>query len=49
MWPDPALLWLQRRLIAAAPIRPLAWELAAKVVKDCINEASRCYLLLLFL
>ena len=24
---DPALLWLWRRLAAAAPIRPLAWEL----------------------
>ena len=23
---DPALLWLWRRLAAAAPIRPLAWE-----------------------
>ena len=23
---DPALLWLWRRLVAAAPIRPLAWE-----------------------
>ena len=24
---DPALLWLWRRPAAAAPIRPLAWEL----------------------
>ena len=24
---DPALLWLWRRLVATAPIRPLAWEL----------------------
>ena len=24
---DPALLWLWCRLVAAAPIRPLAWEL----------------------
>ena len=24
---DPALLWLWRRLAAAAPIQPLAWEL----------------------
>ena len=24
---DPALLWLWYRLAAAAPIRPLAWEL----------------------
>ena len=23
---DPALLWLWRRPVAAAPIRPLAWE-----------------------
>ena len=23
---DPALLWLWRRLVAPAPIRPLAWE-----------------------
>ena len=23
---DPVLLWLWRRLVAAAPIRPLAWE-----------------------
>ena len=23
---DPALLWLQCRLAASAPIRPLAWE-----------------------
>ena len=23
---DPALLWLWRRLAAAAPIQPLAWE-----------------------
>ena len=23
---DPALLWLWRRLVAMAPIRPLAWE-----------------------
>ena len=23
---DPALLWLWRRLVAAAPIGPLAWE-----------------------
>ena len=23
---DPTLLWLWRRLVAAAPIRPLAWE-----------------------
>ena len=23
---DPALLWLWRRLMATAPIRPLAWE-----------------------
>ena len=23
---DPPLLWLWRRLTAAAPIRPLAWE-----------------------
>jgi len=25
---DPALLWLQYRPSAVAPIRPLAWELA---------------------
>ena len=24
---DPALLWLQRRLVDTAPIRPLAWVL----------------------
>ena len=24
---DPALLWLWRRLVATAPIGPLAWEL----------------------
>ena len=24
---DPELLWLWRRLVATAPIRPLAWEL----------------------
>ena len=24
---DPVLLWLWRRRVAAAPIRPLAWEL----------------------
>ena len=24
---DPTLLWLWRRLAAAAPIKPLAWEL----------------------
>ena len=23
---DPALLWLWRRLVATAPIRPLPWE-----------------------
>ena len=23
---DPALLWLWHRLVAMAPIRPLAWE-----------------------
>ena len=23
---DPALLWLWRRLVATAPMRPLAWE-----------------------
>ena len=23
---DPALLWLRRRLVATASIRPLAWE-----------------------
>ena len=23
---DPALLWLWRRLVATAPIRPLAWD-----------------------
>ena len=23
---DPALLWLWHRLVATAPIRPLAWE-----------------------
>ena len=23
---DPALLWLWRRLVSTAPIRPLAWE-----------------------
>ena len=23
---DPELLWLRRRLLATAPIRPLAWE-----------------------
>ena len=23
---DPALLWLRRRPVATAPIRPLAWE-----------------------
>ena len=23
---DPELLWLWRRLVATAPIRPLAWE-----------------------
>ena len=23
---DPVLLWLWRRLVAIAPIRPLAWE-----------------------
>ena len=23
---DPTLLWLWRRLVAIAPIRPLAWE-----------------------
>ena len=23
---DPALLWLWRRLVTMAPIRPLAWE-----------------------
>ena len=23
---DPTLLWLWRRLVASAPIRPLAWE-----------------------
>ena len=23
---DPALLWLWRRMVATAPIRPLAWE-----------------------
>ena len=24
--PEPTLLWLWRRLVAAAPIQPLAWE-----------------------
>ena len=23
---DPALLWLRQRVVATAPIRPLAWE-----------------------
>ena len=23
---DPAVLWLWRRLVATAPMRPLAWE-----------------------
>ena len=41
---DPALLWLWRRLVATAPIRPLAWEppyaegaaqeIATKTTKD---------------
>ena len=28
---DPTLLWLWRRLVATAPIRPLAWELPCAV------------------
>ena len=39
---DPALLWLWRRLVATAPILPLAWEppyatgVALKRQKDVI-------------
>ena len=34
---DPALLWLWLRLVATAPIRPLAWEppCAAGVAEEC--------------
>ena len=38
---DPMLLWLQHRLAAVAPIRPLAWELLyvmGVALKRQINE-----------
>ena len=40
---DPALLWLQHRLVATVPILPLAWEapyaggVALKRKKNCDN------------
>ena len=41
---DPALLWLWRRLAAAAPTGPLAWELSyaagAALKKNLINIIS---------
>ena len=43
--PDPALLWLWCRLIAAALIRPLAWELpyAAGVALERKKERKKRY------
>ena len=38
---DPALLWLSRRLAAAAPIRPLAWELPYYAVEVAQKMAKR--------
>ena len=40
---DPALLWLWHRLVAAAPIRPLAWEppYAASVVIKSIHTQKK--------
>ena len=38
---EPALLWLQLRLAAVGPIRPLAWELlhaAGAALKSKINK-----------
>ena len=37
---EPELLWLWRRLVATAPIRPLAWEhpCAASAALEKINK-----------
>ena len=45
---DPALLWLWRRLVATAPIRPLAWEppyaegAAQEIAKRQKKKLSKC-------
>ena len=42
---DPMLLWLWCRLAAAAPIRPLAWELpytAGSALKKQKQKTQRC-------
>ena len=47
---DPAWLWLWRRLVATAPIRPLAWEppcdmgaaLNRQKKKSCVTILGTC-------
>ena len=48
---DPALLWLWHRLVATAPIRPLAWEppYAAGAVQEIAKrpkEKKEMYILI---
>ena len=40
---DPALLWLWRKLVATAPIRPLAWEppYAAGVAQEMAKRQNK--------
>ena len=40
---DPALLWLWRRLVATAPIGPLAWEppYAAGVAQELAKKDKK--------
>ena len=40
---DPSLLWLWRRLVATAPIRPLAWEspYAAGVAQEMAKRQKK--------
>ena len=40
---DPALLWLWRRPVAAAPIRPLAWEppYAARAAQEMAKRQKK--------
>ena len=44
---DPELLWLWCRLVAAAPIRPLAWEApyAARVAQEIEKRQKKKYFL----
>ena len=37
---DPALLWLWLRLVATAPIRPLAWE-GPRVVGEALEKTEK--------